>query len=309
MDALTNGLKKVTLKLGSREEHDRKMKERLDGERRARALKGAETRRINKAAKDAKLAESKATPAQKAKIGPGSGNTDAAMQKYVPEPLDFAHLAQGPSSLLQPHETAANQVPFAQAATTAVPQINNTQTPSDATTLPHFDTPTYNPSLETTYPPQQAAEPPAATSLPPSASAFHPEQLQQPHEPSESSFHRFEPEMETTPPSSGPSFTHPTSFPEHLPPPPAEESFQSAQILHEEKPTLPNPATNYSNIAADNRPQLPVFSATGPIPFAPAGQHTQLQPQPTATVDQPGDEARAGAADSHVWQAANRPTE
>jgi histone deacetylase HOS3 len=311
MDALTNGLKKVTLKLGSREEHDRKMKERLDGERRARALKGAETRRINKAAKDAKLAESKVTPAQKAKVGPPGGNTEVPMQKYVPEPLDFAHLAQGPSSSLQPHGTAANQAPFAQAATTTVPQVNNTQTPYNATTLPHFDIPTYTPSLTTTYPPQQAAEPPAATSSPLSASAFNPESLQQPHEPSESSPDRFEPMMETTPPSSGPSFTHPTSFPEHLPPPPAEESFQSAQILHEEKPTLPNPATNYSNIAADNRPQLPVFSATGPIPFAPAGQHTQLQlqPQPTATVDQPGDEARAGAADSHVWQAANRPTE
>jgi histone deacetylase HOS3 len=70
MDVLTKGLKKVTLKLGSREEHDRKMKEKLDAERRARALKGAETRRINRAAREAEMARSKITPAQRAKLGP-----------------------------------------------------------------------------------------------------------------------------------------------------------------------------------------------------------------------------------------------
>jgi histone deacetylase HOS3 len=52
VDGLTSGLKKVTLKVSTtREQHDLKQKEKLDAERRARALKGAETRRLNAAAK------------------------------------------------------------------------------------------------------------------------------------------------------------------------------------------------------------------------------------------------------------------
>ena len=53
MDALTSGMKKVTLKVGTREDHDRKQKEKVDADRRARALKAAETRKANAAAKRA----------------------------------------------------------------------------------------------------------------------------------------------------------------------------------------------------------------------------------------------------------------
>jgi histone deacetylase HOS3 len=317
MDALTNGLKKVTLKLGTREEHDRKVKERIDSERRARALKGAETRRVNKAAKDAKLAESKVTPAQRAKVGPVAGAKEAAIaavRKHVPEPLVIAPPPQESSSSLQPHETATSQVPFAQAATTAVPQVNNTQTPYEATTSPPFNMPTYNPSPTTTYPPPAGAAaaappppPPAATSSPLASPAFRPQSLQQSRKSSESSLYRFVPVMETTPPSSRPSSTRAMSFPANLPPPPvaAVETRRASQtIFEEEKPGLPDRAASSSNVFVDNRPQLPVFSATGPIPFARVGQSTQ----PTATVGQSGDEAHAGAADSHVWATSNRPT-
>jgi histone deacetylase HOS3 len=313
MDALTNGLKKVTLKLGSREEHDRKMKERLDSERRARALKGAETRRINKAARDAKVAESKVTPAQRAKVGPSGGTTEvpiAAIPKHVPEPLDFAHLSQGPSSSIQPLEISTSQAQFAQAAMTASPQVNNAQTPYEATTSPPFNMPTYDPSPATQHPPQQAAEPPAATLPPLQSLAFPPQSIQQFRESSESSPNSFVPGMETAPPSSRPA----VSFPENLPPAPAVESFQSSQTLHEERPTLPDHATNYPDVAVDYKPRLPVFSATGPIPFAdmssvPVGQHQPHYAAPAATGGQSGDEASTGAADSHVWQAVNRPTE
>jgi histone deacetylase HOS3 len=306
-------LKKVTLKLGSREEHDRKMKERLDSERRARALKGAETRRINKAARDAKVAESKVTPAQRAKVGPSGGTTEvpiAAIPKHVPEPLDFAHLSQGPSSSIQPLEISTSQAQFAQAAMTASPQVNNAQTPYEATTSPPFNMPTYDPSPATQHPPQQAAEPPAATLPPLQSLAFPPQSIQQFRESSESSPNSFVPGMETAPPSSRPA----VSFPENLPPAPAVESFQSSQTLHEERPTLPDHATNYPDVAVDYKPRLPVFSATGPIPFAdmssvPVGQHQPHYAAPAATGGQSGDEASTGAADSHVWQAVNRPTE
>ncbi|RMY16029.1 hypothetical protein D0868_00557 [Hortaea werneckii] len=63
MDRLANGMKRITLKgpRGTREEHDRKVKEREAAQRRERALKGAETRRVNAAAR--KAAATGATPA------------------------------------------------------------------------------------------------------------------------------------------------------------------------------------------------------------------------------------------------------
>ncbi|KAK0365270.1 histone deacetylase [Friedmanniomyces endolithicus] len=56
VDKLTSGLNRISLKLGSREESERKAKERDAAERRARGLKGAETRRVNAAARKAAVA-------------------------------------------------------------------------------------------------------------------------------------------------------------------------------------------------------------------------------------------------------------
>lgn len=56
LDALTSGMKKITLKVGTREAHDRKQKDKVDAERRARGLKAAETRKANAAAKKAAAA-------------------------------------------------------------------------------------------------------------------------------------------------------------------------------------------------------------------------------------------------------------
>jgi len=324
MDALANGLKKVTLKLGTREEHDRKMKERLDSDRRARALKGAETRRVNKAARDAKLAESKVTPAQKAKMGPEVVTAEApiaAVRKNVPEPLVLAPPPQESLSSSQPLDAqgmTANQAQFAQAAATTAPQVDTNQTPQNTTSSPHFNMPTYNPSQTSTNapppPPPPTAAPPAATSSPLPSPAFRPQSLQQSRKSSESSLYRFVPVMETTPPSSRPSSTRAMSFPLSPPPPQAAvETLQPSQTIPEEKPDLPDPAI--SNVVAGSRSQLPVFSATGPIPFAGAAgmstgqQQSQAAAVGPATVAQSSDEARAGAADSHSWGTANRPTE
>lgn len=64
VDKLTSGMKKITLKVSStKEEHDRKQKAQLDADRRARALKGAETRRVNAAAKKAAQANTTAQAA------------------------------------------------------------------------------------------------------------------------------------------------------------------------------------------------------------------------------------------------------
>lgn len=320
MDALANGMKKVTLKLGTREEHDRKMKERLDSERRARALKGAETRRVNKAAKDAKLAESKVTPAQRAKVGPEVGTAGApiaATRKHVPEPLVFAPPPQQelPSRLpLEAQESAANQAPLAQAAASTAPHINTNQPTQNPTASPSFNMPTYD-ALPTTTNVLSPAAPPVPTSSPLPSPAFRPQSLQQSRNSSESSLYRFVPVMETTPPSSRPSSTRATSFPLSPPPPPqaATESLQSSQTIPEENPSLPDHAA--SNVVVGNRPQLPVFSATGPIPFAgmtgvsTGQQQSQAAAAAHVAVGQSSDKERAGAADSHTWGTENGRTE
>ncbi|KAK3109689.1 histone deacetylase, partial [Teratosphaeriaceae sp. CCFEE 6253] len=64
MDQLASGLKRISLKLGSKAESERKAGEREAAERRARALKGAETRRVNAAAKKEKARESVGAQAQ-----------------------------------------------------------------------------------------------------------------------------------------------------------------------------------------------------------------------------------------------------
>ncbi|WPG99340.1 histone deacetylase hos3 [Acrodontium crateriforme] len=67
VEGMTSGFKRITLKVGSREEHDRKQREREAAERKARALKGAETRRINAAAK--KAAKESVSPTPTPSIG------------------------------------------------------------------------------------------------------------------------------------------------------------------------------------------------------------------------------------------------
>ena len=107
MDALTSGMKKVTLKVGSREDHDRKQKEKVDAERRARALKAAETRKANAAAK--KAAQSSTAPLAKPTQRPL--NT-AVKENTAP--------AAPPGELPSQYETLAQQPPLALAAVHSV---------------------------------------------------------------------------------------------------------------------------------------------------------------------------------------------
>lgn len=284
MDALTTGLKKVTLKVGTREDHDKKVKERLDSERRARALKGAETRRVNKAARDAKLAEPKATPAQRARLGPEAvKNEESKPGLAIQEPAPQTPGAEPSVAFPQPREMQRNVVvdaPTAQMTAPIQPQVNNAQLPQHAPAIPQFNIPVYEPPPSTTVPapapaPAVALPPPSPTSIqpnpapsfqpPPQQSQQQPEQQPQHPEPSTanpqfpsqvrqpsySSFYRFVPVMnETTPPTSRPSTANP--------PPPAE-NFSN--------PSVPDHAASASNAATVDRP-LPVFSSTGPIPFA-----------------------------------------
>lgn len=353
MDALTIGLKKVTLKLGTREEHDRKMKEKLDSDRRARALKGAETRRINKAARDAELSKSKLTPAQRAKLGPdGAGVAEASKPKLAPaqkaRPVpDAARAAEmnavpaveattshippvvSAAPSLQPVPMASNEMPVALSAArfdqATFPQLLQLERksmeklrnesprqeqhiapvdrPVQQTTygvqsvLPSAVGPETNPGLVTeaaphfsipTYeaPPVSAVAAPATAPAPAPLPAhsitantffnpsYAPQQQQQQHQQqpqqppthsrqsSSSSLYRFVPIMdETTPPSSRPS-----------------SSARAGSYQHSPAGSLQKPSPPDHTVSARDGMdrQLPVFSATGRIPFASSSPATDV---------------------------------
>lgn len=93
VDALTTGIKRITLKVGTREDSDRKAKERLDADRRARALKAAETRRNNKAVREQKAATEKRAP---------SGIAATMALPVIESNLDYASPEGGVTEINQP---------------------------------------------------------------------------------------------------------------------------------------------------------------------------------------------------------------
>lgn len=342
MDALTRGLKKVTLKLGTREEHDRKMKEKLDSDRRARALRGAETRRINKAARDAELSKSKLTPAQRAKLGPDASRVaETSRSRLVPaqqaQPVPGAVGAVETNAIPTVDTTTSHIAPAAAPSLPTVPKVSNempgtspatgSEQPSfpqllqqhldyyddsveqkyvgtmeglldeprlegqhtaavnppqsthgtqpgpssaaipeavpepPAAAAPHFDFPTYTAPPLAAVPAPTTAPAPAPAPLPfqpPTTNTFFnpsyaPQQPQQPpthsRQSSSGSLYRFVPVMDdTTPPSSRPSSSA------------CGASYQPSPVGSAQK-SGPDVADR----------QLPVFSATGRIPFASSG--------------------------------------
>jgi histone deacetylase HOS3 len=296
MDALTNGLKKVTLKLGTREEHERKMKEKLDSERRARALKGAETRRINKAAKEAEMSKSRITPAQRAKLGPepskmAGQKIAATVQKTMPEERPAAPLpqpkpeasieSQVASSMDLNQGSAANKehmassghhdMPFPQeqrsTAAIDLPNVQSTPAgqsesfipamPKPASATHSFFTPSYQPPLSSGVP-APAAAPPSA----PTATASSPLQTFQPTTPTDpltSWIPQAQPQLHSRQPSAS-SIYRSIPVVNETTPPPYQSSPADTGAAKNRSP-IDIPATAFDR-------QLPVFSATGKIPFA-----------------------------------------
>lgn len=329
MDALTQGLKKVTLKVGSREDHDRKMKERLDSERRARALKGAETRRVNKAAREAKLAEPKITPAQRARIGPETGKVEEskpesalAFQETTPQ----THTSPQPASAsAQPQEVQQSEAINANTPQTSAavqPLSDNIQLPHPEPVLQQFNVPVYQPPQTTTVPalapaPATTISPPSPTSIQLNPATFQAPPQQQQQQPqqstppaprpqqlqshsrqsSSSSLYRFVPVMNATPPSSRPSSSaRAFSYPE----PPADSNSNALN-----KPSPPDRAASAHD--ANDRP-LPVFSATGPIPFAQPTEAKATQDAPaTAVHTHTSGDANAVAGSADTWEVPETP--
>ncbi|SMY24462.1 unnamed protein product [Zymoseptoria tritici ST99CH_1A5] len=269
MDSLTSGMKKVTLKLsGTKEEHDRKQKEKLDAERKGRALKAAETRRVNAAAKKAALQttprDSSARPAPQA-----SSNTSVPKQSTAPAanglptptsastpvfPFDNAApassvIAPSTSSVVPPasmHQTSALPVNGAamESLTNAgyASHVGRTQTSVPLTPQPLIQSYAADKNAAGT---SQVARPPAF--LPIGAQ----NQMQAPEHQ-----HVLLPQQLT---SFVPVNTaHSAEFPQ----PPSNFGFSSQPV-----PSL------------DNNRSLPVWSSTGPIPFGKApARSEELEP-------------------------------
>ncbi|RMZ10224.1 hypothetical protein D0860_03918 [Hortaea werneckii] len=133
MDRLANGMKRITLKgpRGTREEHDRKVKEREAAQRRERALKGAETRRVNAAARRAAATgtTSAPAPASAKETVPAHSAMASATQQGAGDD-DTLHHGSGMQSATTPNEAyevpASVQVPHTQMASNQhTPAVDN----------------------------------------------------------------------------------------------------------------------------------------------------------------------------------------
>lgn len=248
VDSLTAGMKKVTLKAGTREEHDRKQKERVDAERRARALKAAETRKANAAAK--KAAKETSAPTAKANAGhtlqPAKETTYAFVpagsesnQQPTPYPLPSPQTAHQPNTMLvEPTlSTYSNAVP-----------------PTDVQ---------YH----------QDMEPDAAAHMPP---VQHP--VQQAH------YDQSAPGLQLSAPLDQPHINSQSSSKEmKFPGEPAinQSSVQEHSLAYPTSPphvTLPS-----AQARSPSGTKLPVWSSTGVIPFAANG--SPAAPNPSLRQD------------------------
>ena len=231
VDALTSGMKKVTLKVGTKEEHDRKQKEKVDAERRARALKAAETRKANAAAKKA----AKDGPTQLAKSGAGN---PPAKENTVPEhDLSNANFT-APSTM---NSAPANHIPSVAEPIMSSPMLPN-YSAAGTSTEPYATLTTDSPSRSGNPVLQQEQQQPALLTM----------EHTLPHETPTSN----------QPPS--PLTVKKSESPK--PDSPARQLIQENSLANGTAP--PTMASFFSPVRSPNGILLPVWSSTSTIPFA-----------------------------------------
>ena len=253
VDALTSGMKKITLKVGSKEEHDRKQKEKVDAERRARALKAAETRKANtaarKAAKESTVSVAKpglqqASPAAKENTAPpATSNGVPAVQptSYVEPPMQFPKVvpATAPEPAASWHTHPEQSIEEPQMSSTVAPYAYANSEMAQQDLQPQI-----NPWVDHASPYESQPQPNVAK-----------EQL----EPS-------------------------------IPDSAARQLIQEHNLANG-APTLPYGSAS-SPIRPLSRDQLPVWSSTGPIPFA--STSSNLGPSKYAPEDVPSHGVNGG---------------
>jgi len=319
LDNLTSGMKKITLKHSTtREEHEKKQKEREAvgaAERRARALKGAETRRVNAAAKKEKAARESEVAAQQARAGAQIPSTTESAQPVAasapPIEVDAVPMASGDGqaatlntepALVQPHAGQMDVVmgtPAAQRSTIGdgdQPSANDTSA-TDGVTVSEMSPPaSIQPAASSPTAMQPITSPFEApprmpevrrssyryvdnrpSKTPPSAfaSASPPEPAIQEAESPSQPLTTVGPE-DTIGPLSAPGpepLTAKKAAPQPVvPDSAARQLVQEAGIAAGVEAGLPTFGTTTMPHSPTNggRTQLPVWSSTGPIPFAPA---------------------------------------
>ncbi|OQO02518.1 hypothetical protein B0A48_12045 [Cryoendolithus antarcticus] len=287
-DALVSKTSKLRLNPPvSKEEHERKLKEKLAAERRASALKGAETRRLNAAARKAAMgtpAESKSatvlTPAQKARLGPqGTNGKPPAPVAAVQTPVQNL-----PATIVSP---PAVSEPFA-APSIQEPTLAGPWPIADVDTAPQELAPPAAPDLHVPY---QKLEPQSAAPLSPLP-------LRQA-------------EAAPVPADFTPSVALPTPS---LRPDAQKEIYDSParQLLREEATAQAQPSNG--NIDASFSPAregktesplhgtLPVWSATGAIPFAAPPPSVGTKSAENLVAAPTLDHSSAGAEGDDVWE-------
>lgn len=278
VDNLASGMKKITLKVsGTKEEHDKKQKEKLDAERRARALKGAETRRVNAAAKKAAQDNKTAPPRNglTAAAAPPTANPAAAPQvSGLPVPIQTAAISpEDPMQDVQATKDAGPAVPTVPDAESDIPQrVAMNDMPSAQATMPHDTAPGWKnaPAQLPGYPdnsqiPQPFQPVETKSSLPVAAPASAPA----PAPGAAGTGYRAQPAM-TAVPSSTPN--PPPSWPIMPQQAPMSQIPQAPAPL-----TAPNMGSSSPTRPASSRGNLPVFSSTGYIPFAPMSGGLQVE--------------------------------
>lgn len=278
VDRLATGMKKITLKVSStKEEHDRKQKEKLDAERRARALKGAETRRLNAAAKKAAAKEVVAPQKQPAP------STSATAPKPEPEPV-----AQNASPPLIQNESG-QAVDLDGAKEVAVEQQAETTANGTGSGLPTINTGDTPPS-EATFPlkavPSEPVTIPERTPTPtevPTSLGTRSEDLEFPEYANSGGSASVSPALKPEDNSATPAQPPPasTSLAEPMLNVGMTSNARSSSASH--SPSWMKPTASFSSnggplspkrtpsspIRPSSSRQLPVFSSTGPIPFGP----------------------------------------
>ena len=323
VDRLTTGMKRISLKLGTREESERKVKEKEAAQRRERALKGAETRRVNAAARKASAASNGGAAARSGGAVPTS--VAPSMPALVPSAdpvgvegasaqstgLNGSAVAPAPLSREERRmdEPSASGAPPAASATSgqdvAVPVASATnvqqQMPVDSGPMPTYDTP-------------EAMSYPAATQENMNVAASFEEAML-----AETAASAPVPEPQRAPiPFQHPPFAYDTAMPMHSDP------VQSPATENELVGTLSAPSPANPNGA---KTALPIWSSTGPIPFAPAKTapvpsemaqpyYEQSNGEGTTPADvtfaahagEPVDSReRAGGGDGSVWEVPETP--
>lgn len=260
IDALTSGMKKVTLKVGTREEHDRKQKEKVDAERRARALKGAETRRVNAAAKKAAAAKEAAT---KPLISAGATDRGSSAVNGAPVSTAGANGADAQRQVVPPLPTPATQQAPPMAPTPVEPAVGLPAMPdyANAGILPPTTSP---PTLESRS---------AAPGLP-----FQPPESHPPHPSTrESALSIQQPFSSPMAPLQAAPVPMQAEMRAQVPDSAARQLIQEDRFSYDcgmarEEERMLSPIAQASSplagVADGKGKELPVWSSTGPIPFA-----------------------------------------